>query len=157
MPSVFFLHNHESTSKKLKKTFLIFQIRSWYTRKFPPQRRLLSNEEYFEEGVRETAAALDQLREYARSPDCKQWRIVQKLKDPMRFAAFIEGESHLTDSEMLSYEVDRDDESSAHTSEISEDEEEIDEEEEVDTHVKGNGTYVNTPNGRRSRNSSRRY
>lgn len=104
--------------------------------------------------------ALDQLREFCSSPDCKQWKIVQKLKDPMRFASFIEGESHLTDAEMLSYEVDRDDESSAHTSDISEDEEDIDEEEEeVDSNsVKRNGTYINTPNGRsRSTNSSRRY
>lgn len=100
---------------------------------------------------------MDQLREYCNSPDCKQWKIVQKLKDPMRFASFIEGESHLTDSEMLSYEVDRDDESSAHTSDISEDEEDFEEEEEVDSYVKRNGSFMNTPNGRRTTISSRRY
>lgn len=96
---------------------------------------------------------MDQLRDYCNSPDCKQWKMVQKLKDPMRFASFIEGESHLTDAEMLSYEVDRD-ESSAHSSDISEDEDEEDfeEEEEVEHSVK---VTVNTPNGRST--SSRRY
>lgn len=69
----------------------------------------------------------------------------------MRFASFIEGESHLTDSEMLSYEVDRQDDSSAQSSEISEDEEDFlqeDEEEQVETYFKGNGSYTHTPNGR---------
>lgn len=79
----------------------------------------------------------------------------------MRFASFIEGESHLTDAEMLSYEVDRD-ESSAHTSDISDDEEIIDEEEEDEEEeyvtVKENGSNVNTPNGRsRSSYLSRRH
>ncbi|KAL9694991.1 hypothetical protein quinque_014276 [Culex quinquefasciatus] len=39
------------------------------------------------------------------SPNCKQWNTVLKLKDPVRFASFMEGSSHLIDDEILEYET----------------------------------------------------
>ncbi|XP_055681813.1 uncharacterized protein LOC129789190 [Lutzomyia longipalpis] len=79
--------------------------RSYYRRKFPPKRRLLTSEEFYEEGVRETTRALEELRQYCSSPECRQWRTVLRLKDPSRFASFMEGSSHLMDSEILDYET----------------------------------------------------
>lgn len=54
---------------------VLYKLRAFYMRRFPPKRRLLTNEEYYEEGVRETTKALDELRKYASSPDCKQWKV----------------------------------------------------------------------------------
>ena len=79
--------------------------KSYWRRRFPQKRRLLTSEEFYEEGVRETTKALDELREYCSSPDCKQWRTVLKLKDPQRFASFMEGSSHIADDEILDYET----------------------------------------------------
>lgn len=84
---------------------LIFKLRGYWCRKFPPKRRLLSNEEYYEEGARETKQALDKLREYCASPDCAQWNIMLKLNDSKRFASFVEGNSHLSDDEVMDYEA----------------------------------------------------
>ncbi|XP_001647772.2 nuclear envelope integral membrane protein 1 [Aedes aegypti] len=97
---------------------VLLRIRSFYRRRFPPKRRFLTNEEYYEQGVRETTKALEELRAYCSSPDCKQWSTVLKLRDPSRFASFMEGSSHLMDDEILEYET-----SNAHM-DISDDEEE---------------------------------
>lgn len=96
---------------------VLLRIRSFYRRRFPPKRRFLTNEEYYEQGVRETTKALDELRAYCNSPDCKQWSTVLKLRDPSRFASFMEGTSHLMDDEILEYET------SNANQEISDDEE----------------------------------
>ncbi|XP_073835400.1 nuclear envelope integral membrane protein [Musca autumnalis] len=93
---------------------LWYKCRALWLRKFPPKRRLLTNEEYYEQGVRETTKALEELRKYACSPNCNQWRVMSKLRDPLRFAAFVEGASHLRDEEILRFEsskYDEDDES----------------------------------------------
>ncbi|XP_055541490.1 nuclear envelope integral membrane protein [Wyeomyia smithii] len=95
---------------------ILLKVRSFYRRRFPPKKRFLTNEEYYEQGVRETTKALEELRAYCSSPQCKQWNTVLKLKDPSRFASFMEGSSHLMDDEILEYET-----SNAH---ISDDEDE---------------------------------
>lgn len=95
---------------------ILFKVRSIYRRRFPPKQRFLTNEEYYEEGVRETTKALEELRSYCSSPQCKQWNTVLKLRDPSRFASFMEGSSHLMDDEILEYET-----SNAHL-DISDDE-----------------------------------
>jgi hypothetical protein len=46
--------------------------------------KLLTEEEYYEQGVRETAKALNELRGYCSSPDCNTWKTVLKLKEPVR-------------------------------------------------------------------------
>ncbi|XP_039287899.1 nuclear envelope integral membrane protein 1a-like [Nilaparvata lugens] len=71
-----------------------------------PKRKLLSEDEYHEQGARETARALDELRGYCSSPDCDQWRVMTRLKNPIRFAKFVQGSSHLDDDEVLAYDVD---------------------------------------------------
>ncbi|KAL0882625.1 hypothetical protein ABMA27_001061 [Loxostege sticticalis] len=83
---------------------LVRIVRGYWLRKFPPKRRLLTNEEYYEEGARETKKALEDLRKHCASPDCAQWSIMLKLHDSRRFASFVEGNSHLSDEEILDYE-----------------------------------------------------
>ncbi|CAH1647261.1 unnamed protein product [Spodoptera littoralis] len=83
---------------------LINRISGYWRRKFPPKQKLLSSEEYYEQGARETKMALENLRKYCSSPDCAQWKIMLKLNDSKRFASFVEGNSHLSDDEVLDYE-----------------------------------------------------
>ena len=52
---------------------------------FPPKVRLLTEEEYITQGNEETKQALEDLREYCRSPQCKSWSIIAKLKSPQRY------------------------------------------------------------------------
>ncbi|CAH2105866.1 unnamed protein product [Euphydryas editha] len=83
---------------------ILYYIQGYWRRRFPPRPRLLTNEEYYEQGARETKRALDELRRHCASPDCKQWSIMLKLNDSKRFASFVEGSSHLSDDEVLNYE-----------------------------------------------------
>ncbi|XP_026288668.1 nuclear envelope integral membrane protein [Frankliniella occidentalis] len=84
---------------------LVSKARSQWIRRFPPKPKLLSEDQYYEQGVRETQKALDELRGYCSSPDCNQWKTVLRIKDPVRFAKFVEGKSHLDDNEVLDYEI----------------------------------------------------
>ncbi|KAF8795382.1 Nuclear envelope integral membrane protein 1 like protein [Argiope bruennichi] len=76
--------------------------RIWY-RLFPPKVKLLTELEFIEQGHVETKKALENLRKYCSSPDCNVWKTVTRLKDPIRFAEFIETGSHYTDQELLQY------------------------------------------------------
>ncbi|XP_017869377.1 PREDICTED: nuclear envelope integral membrane protein 1 [Drosophila arizonae] len=78
-------------------------VRSFYKRRFPPKRRLLTQEEYYEQAVSETARSLAELREYVNSPSCRQWSVISALRDPMRFASFANGAPHLFDEEIEDY------------------------------------------------------
>jgi hypothetical protein len=49
---------------------------------FPAKRRLLSQEEYYQEGQEYTAQALKDLKEYCKSPDCNAWKIISRVKNP---------------------------------------------------------------------------
>ncbi|XP_068141349.1 nuclear envelope integral membrane protein [Drosophila tropicalis] len=82
---------------------LLNYCRSFYRRRFPPQRRLLTREEYYQQTVNETAKSLAELREYVNSPNCRQWNIMSSLRNPMRFATFANGEPHLFDEEIEDY------------------------------------------------------
>ncbi|XP_022919466.1 nuclear envelope integral membrane protein-like [Onthophagus taurus] len=82
----------------------VSKSKTYWKRKFPPRVRLLSNDEYYDQGVKHTAKALNELREFCSSPDCNQWKTALKLQDVKRFASFIEGNSHLSDAEVLDYE-----------------------------------------------------
>ncbi|XP_059150377.1 nuclear envelope integral membrane protein 1-like [Physella acuta] len=68
-------------------------------RYFPPKVRLLTEEEYYLEAEVETKKALDQLKEYCRSPNCDAWKTMSRLTSPNKFASFIDGGSHVTDEE----------------------------------------------------------
>ncbi|CAO1405251.1 unnamed protein product [Diamesa hyperborea] len=91
-------------------------IHALWFRRFPSKRRLLSEEEYQEQGRIETEKALKELREYVSSPKCKQWKVVSQLRQPSRFASFVEGDSHVTSDETTYYE------NSIQTLEISDEE-----------------------------------
>ncbi|XP_060526555.1 nuclear envelope integral membrane protein [Cylas formicarius] len=79
--------------------------KKYWKRRFPPKIKLLTNDQYYEQGARETAKALTELRQYCSSPECNQWKTALKIKDVKRFASFVEGNSHLSDDEILEYET----------------------------------------------------
>ncbi|XP_052092295.1 nuclear envelope integral membrane protein 1-like isoform X2 [Mytilus californianus] len=93
-------------------------------RLFKPKVRLLTEEEYQKQGYEETKKALEDLRKFCQSPDCKPWKVISKLKSPDRFASFIEGDSwHVNDQELLEYDSFNDEE--LHTENEEEEEENI--------------------------------
>jgi len=53
----------------------------------------------------ETKKALEELKNYCLSPNCNAWNTICRLKDPLRFARFVNGETHITDEEILVYET----------------------------------------------------
>ncbi|KAL4706793.1 hypothetical protein ACJJTC_018174 [Scirpophaga incertulas] len=83
---------------------VLYRIQGYWRKRFPPKPRLLSSEEYYEQGARETKRALEELRKHCSSPDCAQWRVMLRLSDSKRFASFVEGNSHLSDDEVMDYE-----------------------------------------------------
>ncbi|KAK4881003.1 hypothetical protein RN001_004322 [Aquatica leii] len=91
--------------------------KTYLKRKFPPKVKCISNEEYYQQGVRETSKGLKELMNYCSSPECNQWKTVLKLQDVKRFASFMEGNSHLSDQEILEYE------SSIQATDLTDDEE----------------------------------
>lgn len=70
---------------------------------FQPKQKLLSEEEYHTQGVLETKKALEELKNYCRSPESQPWKTVSRLQSPVRFAEFIEGSPHLTQDEVMEY------------------------------------------------------
>ncbi|XP_077259268.1 nuclear envelope integral membrane protein isoform X1 [Temnothorax americanus] len=71
---------------------------------FPEKRKLLNEDQYHQEGIRQTRRALKDLQNYCSSPECNPWKTVLKLKDPIRFARFMEGECHLSEDEIDEHE-----------------------------------------------------
>ncbi|KAF6206918.1 hypothetical protein GE061_018154 [Apolygus lucorum] len=85
-----------------RKLFSPFKkLKRWWKPELP---KLLTEEEYYQQGAEETRKALDDLRGYCSSPECNQWKTVLRLKQPVRFAKFIEGASHLEDEEVLAFD-----------------------------------------------------
>nr|XP_016924245.1 nuclear envelope integral membrane protein 1 [Drosophila suzukii] len=74
-----------------------------YRRRFPPKRRLLTQEEYQQQTAIETSKSLSELRKFVNSPECKQWTVISNLRNPMRFASFANGAPHLDDEEIEDY------------------------------------------------------
>ncbi|XP_063995005.1 nuclear envelope integral membrane protein isoform X2 [Diachasmimorpha longicaudata] len=73
---------------------------------FPERRRLLTEDEYREQGIKETKKALGELKKYCSSPECSPWKTVLRLKDPIRFAQFMEGSPHLSSDERYEHDVE---------------------------------------------------
>lgn len=69
-----------------------------------PKVKLLTNDEFQEQAAIETKKALEDLKRYCNSPDCKQWDVMLRLNNPRKFASFIEGGSHVDDDEMSEYD-----------------------------------------------------
>lgn len=59
----------------------LFEIRKSV---FPERRKLLTEDEYRKEGIRETKKAITELKEYCASPECNPWKTILRLKDPIR-------------------------------------------------------------------------
>lgn len=51
---------------------------------FPEKRKLLSEDQYYQEGIWQTRKALKELQNYCSSPECNPWKTVLTLKDPIR-------------------------------------------------------------------------
>ncbi|KAI8034201.1 hypothetical protein M5D96_013052 [Drosophila gunungcola] len=79
------------------------QAKIMYRRRFPPKRRLLTQEEYYQQSAEETSKSLAELRKFVNSPECKQWKVISNLRNPMRFATFANGAPHLDDEEIEDY------------------------------------------------------
>ncbi|EFN62545.1 Transmembrane protein 194A [Camponotus floridanus] len=71
---------------------------------FPEKRKLLNEDQYYQEGIRHTRKSLKELQNYCSSPECNPWKTVLRLKDPIRFAKFMEGEPHLSKYEIEEHE-----------------------------------------------------
>ncbi|XP_011877098.1 PREDICTED: transmembrane protein 194A-like isoform X1 [Vollenhovia emeryi] len=78
--------------------------RRYWRNVFPEKRKLLDEDDYRQERIRQTRKALKELQHYCSSPECNPWKTVLKLKDPIRFAKFMEGESHLLEDEVDEHE-----------------------------------------------------
>lgn len=111
--AIFFSSQHQEAAVALVIILLSYYNfpSSWTSRllatwkkRFPPKAKFISEDEYHEQGARETVKALDELRKYCSSPDCNQWKTVLRLREPIRFAQFMEGNSHLIDDELMEYE-----------------------------------------------------
>lgn len=85
---------------------LLIRGQTLWKRYFPPKVKLLTESEYIQQANEETKKALEELRMYCHSPDCNAWKTMSKLKNPLRFANFVEGDSHLTDQEILDYDFE---------------------------------------------------
>ncbi|NXV24594.1 NEMP1 protein, partial [Cepphus grylle] len=70
----------------------------------PSPPRLLTEEEYRVQGEVETRKALEELRNYCRSPDFSAWTAVSRIQSPKRFADFVGGASHVTPNEVSVHE-----------------------------------------------------
>ncbi|XP_061089632.1 nuclear envelope integral membrane protein 2 isoform X2 [Conger conger] len=69
-----------------------------------PRVRLLTEEEYREQGEVHTRASLEALREHCTSADFPAWDTVLRLRAPQRFAGFLRGGSHLTPQESQTHD-----------------------------------------------------
>lgn len=75
-------------------------------RYFPEKRPLLSQEEYQKEANEYTRKALQELKEYCRSPDFNTWKTLRRLNNPQKMINFVSDDeySHLSDEEVQEYE-----------------------------------------------------
>lgn len=78
---------------------------SWKLFRGSKKRRLLTMDEFERQGEIETTKALEELKRFCSSPECNQWKTISRLKNPGRFASFIEGDSHVMDSEIIDHEM----------------------------------------------------
>jgi len=92
----------ESTPAKWKTKIQIqYQLQRIRMKKEKP--RLLTEQEFIDQSQLETTRALQDLREYCKSPKCDAWKMTSRLTSPSRFAEFVAGSPHLTQEEILNY------------------------------------------------------
>ncbi|XP_016150036.1 nuclear envelope integral membrane protein 2-like [Sinocyclocheilus grahami] len=73
-------------------------------RKKRPKVRLLTEEEYREQGEIHTRASLDELRKHCNRPGFPAWDTVLRLRSPHRYAEFLRSGSHITQEELQNHE-----------------------------------------------------
>ncbi|NXS51615.1 NEMP2 protein, partial [Brachypteracias leptosomus] len=66
--------------------------------------KFLTEEEYREQGERETLGALEELRSFCSSPAFPSWIAVTKLQAPHRFAGFVLGSPHISPAEAKAHD-----------------------------------------------------
>lgn len=74
-----------------------------WRRRFPVQRRLLTVEEFEEQAREVTRVELQRMMAYCGSPEAKPWQTVSRLRDPKRFAEFVERGVHVTEEEQFDH------------------------------------------------------
>jgi len=77
--------------------------------KSKPKLRLLSEDEYIQQALIETPKALEELRKFCQSPNCDSWKVVNKLRDPKKFAEFMETSAHVSSDVVEEYEKEIED------------------------------------------------
>ncbi|RNA37485.1 transmembrane protein -like [Brachionus plicatilis] len=98
----FLIVNFVYKCRYFKNFALINQIKFKY---FPEKRRLLTQDEFIRQGEEYTIKALNELRDFCRSPECDAWKTIRKISQPGKFSNFIEDTSyHLSDEEIIEYE-----------------------------------------------------
>ncbi|XP_065510540.1 LOW QUALITY PROTEIN: nuclear envelope integral membrane protein 1 [Caloenas nicobarica] len=113
----------------------------------PSPPRLLTEEEYRLQGEVETRKALEELRNYCRSPDFSAWTAVSRIQSPKRFAEFVGGACHITPCEASVHEQEYGLGGSFLEEQLFEEEEEEEEEEkEDDFFARNHGSYSLTHN-----------
>ncbi|KAK1789174.1 hypothetical protein P4O66_015120 [Electrophorus voltai] len=75
-----------------------------FRRRSPSRRRLLTEDEYRQQGERHTKASLEELRKHCTKPGFPAWETVLKLHSPQRFATFLHGGSHISTLEQQNHE-----------------------------------------------------
>ncbi|CAL4088867.1 unnamed protein product [Meganyctiphanes norvegica] len=81
--------------------WLEIKLRTYFYQLTSRRRKLISKEEYIEQGYTETRKALKELRKFCQSPECDTWNIISKVSRPQRLADFVDGGPHLQDDEIM--------------------------------------------------------
>ncbi|XP_034934243.1 nuclear envelope integral membrane protein 1a [Chelonus insularis] len=87
-------------------TVMYHRSKNYWRKMFPKRQKLLTEDEYRIQTMIETSKALGGLQAYCSSPESNPWKIVMRLKDPVRFARFMEGESHLSEDETMQHDLE---------------------------------------------------
>ncbi|KAI4500989.1 hypothetical protein M0802_003792 [Mischocyttarus mexicanus] len=85
---------------------MLYKGKRYWKNMFPERRKLLTDDEYRKEAIKETNKALQNLQQYCSSPECNPWKTILKLENPIKFARFMEGDSHLSDEEMKEHDAE---------------------------------------------------
>ncbi|XP_059417260.1 nuclear envelope integral membrane protein 2-like [Carassius carassius] len=83
---------------------VIYSFLRLFWRKKRPKVRLLTEEEYREQGEVHTRASLEELRKQCNKPGFPAWDTVLRLRSPQKFAEFLRNGNHVTKEELQNHE-----------------------------------------------------
>ncbi|XP_076858504.1 nuclear envelope integral membrane protein 2 isoform X2 [Brachyhypopomus gauderio] len=84
--------------------WLLSSLLGVFGRRGPSRRRLLTEDEYRQQGETHTKASLEELRNHCTNPGFPAWETVIKLRSPQRFARFLHTGAHVSSSEQQVHE-----------------------------------------------------